>query len=496
MIERAWRCTVCGYIHRGPEPPEWCPVCGSPAAEFEPYDAAAAPRAGLQAAGLRCLNCGFPAPGGEPPDECPVCGSPADRFEAVAEAATAAAAGSTAKVLIVGAGIAGLSALEAIREAAPGAELTLISRERELPYYRLNLTRYLAGEVTEDELPIHPAAWYEEQGIRMLLGEEVGELRPGEHGVVLCSQEVVPYERLILTAGAHPFIPPVAGAHREGVFSVRTVEDARELLTALRPGVRCLVVGGGLLGLETAAALGRRGAEATVLEGHEWLMPRQLNRRAGELLAEHLRTAGIRLLTQARPKEIVGDERVAGVDLDDGLHLETDCVVIATGVRPNSHLARRAGLDVNQGVVVDNALVSSRPDILAAGDVAEHRGVLYGNWFASQYQGRIAGLNAVGSATEFGESRGSNTLKVVGLDLLSVGRFEPEDGSYYVIEEEADGRYARFVFHDGRFIGAVLLGDASAAGAVKKAIESGCECSELLRKEPTAADILEHLQAR
>ena len=492
MIEKAWRCTVCGYVHRGPEPPEWCPVCGSPASEFEPYEEERAPQAA--ASGLRCLNCGYVQPGEQPPDECPVCGSPGDRFEPITESATAAAAASTARILVVGAGIAGISALEAIRETAPDTKVTLVSRERELPYYRLNLTRYLAGEVTEGELPIHPESWYAEHGIRMLLGEEVGELRPSDHHVALRSGEAVAYEKLILTAGAHPFIPPVAGAHREGVLSVRTVQDARALLSALAPGMRCLVVGGGLLGLETAAALGRQGAQVTVLEGHEWLMPRQLNRRAGELLADHLKTTGTRLVTRAHLKEIVGDERVAGASLEDGTHLDADCVVVATGVRPNSHLARRAGLDVNHGVIVDNGLASSHPDILAAGDVAEHRGVLYGNWFASQYQGRIAGLNAVGLGAEFGGIPRSNTLKVVGLDMLSIGRFEPEDGSYQVIEDDADGRYARFVFHDGRFVGAVLLGDTSAAGAVKKAIEAGCECSGLLRLQPTAERVLEHLR--
>jgi nitrite reductase (NADH) large subunit len=147
-------------------------------------------------------------------------------------------------------------------------------------------------------------------------------------------------------------------------------------------------------------------------------------------------------------------------------------------------------------VIVDGHLVSSHPDALAAGDVAEHRGVLYGNWFASQYQGRIAGLNAVGLTTEFGGIPRSNTLKVVGLDLLSIGRFEPEDGSYDAIEDEGEGRYVRFVFHDGRLVGAVLLGDTSAAGPVKKGIESGCECSGLLRLRPSAAEVLEHLQGR
>ncbi len=448
MTEQAWRCAVCGHTHQGPEPPERCPGCGSPV----------------------------------------------ERFEPVGETAAAAAAATGARVVVVGAGIAGLSALQAVRETAPDADLTLVSRERELPYYRVNLTRYLAGEVSENELPIHPAGWYATQGIRLRLGEEVSEVRPGEHQVALRSGEAVPYEKLIITSGAHPFIPPIPGACREGVLSLRTAQDARALLSALAPGMPCLVIGGGLLGLETAAALHGRGAEVTVLEVYRWLMPRQLNRRASELLADHLRATGIPLLIGTSLKGIVGDERVAGAELGDGGHVDADCVVIAAGVHPNSHLARRAGLNVRQGVVVDDALTSSHPDILAAGDVAEHRGVLYGTWSEARHQGRIAGLNAAGSAAQFAGLPRSNTLKGIGLDVLSIGRFEPEDSSDQAVEDEADGRYARFVFHDGRLVGAVLLGDTSAAVAVRRAIESARDCSGLLRAQPTAQQVVEHLR--
>jgi nitrite reductase (NADH) large subunit len=470
-------------------------VCGSPRAEFEAY-VEEAPRAPVAAGRQQCLNCGYTAAGEAPPAECPVCGAAQDRFETVGEAAAIERGDAGTRVVVVGAGIAGISALESIRTAAPGAEVVLVSKEAELPYYRLNLTRLLAGEIDEGDLPLHPESWYEENRVELRLGAEVGEIRPVEREIRLRNGDPVSYGKLVLTAGAHPFIPPMAGAHREGVFSLRTVEDARALLATVGSGVRCLCIGGGLLGLESAAALARRGAEVTVLEGHAWLMPRQLNRRAGEILAAYLAGHGTRVRLESRIREIVGDERLGGVLLEDGTHLEADCVVVATGVRPNSYLARRAGLEVGQGVVVDNLLTSSHPDVLAAGDVAEHRGVLYGNWFASQYQGKIAGLNAVGLATEFGGIPRSNTLKVVGLDLLSVGKVEPEDGSYHVAEEETADGYARFLFHDGRLVGAVLLGDTSAAALVKKGIEAGCECSALLLKQPTPAEVMEHLNER
>ena len=491
---KAWRCTVCGYVHRGADAPDWCPVCGAAKADFEAYVEQAAPAAAPAVARWRCLNCSYIHPGAEAPEECPVCGAPKDRFEPIAEEVSAgAAAGQPGQVVIVGAGIAGISAAEAVRRTAPDAAITLISRESHAPYYRLNLTRYLAGEIAEDQLPIHPASWYEENRIELISGAEVASMDPAACSVSLRDGRDVRYEKLVLTVGAHPFIPPFAGVHREGVSSLRSVEDAGAILDYLQPGMECVCIGGGLLGMETAGALAQRGAKVTLLEGHGWPMPRQLNRAAGRLLSEHLGEMGIALRIEARTKELVGDERVAGVLLEDDTTEPADLVVIATGVRPNSYLARRAGLEVNRGVVVDNHLVSSDPNVLAAGDVAEHHGNVYGAWGASQFQGNIAGMNAGGLAAEFGGLPRSNTLKVLGLDLLSIGQFEPEDGSFDVIENDADGKYFRLVFHEGRLVGAILLGDASAGAALKQAIESGRDFSAMIQQRAAVGEVLENM---
>ncbi len=371
--------------------------------------------------------------------------------------------------------------------------LKLISKESELPYYRLNLTRYLAGEIDEDALPIHPESWYREQNVRLALGLEVSSIGLESMSLDLCGGERETFEKLVLTVGAHPFLPPFPGAYREGVTSLRSLEHAKDILSFPLAGSKCVCIGGGLLGLETAGALARQGAEVTLLEGHGWLMPRQLSERAGELVAEHVSDSGIKLLTKARTAEILGDERAQAVLLEDGSTLQANLVVIATGIRPNSYLARQAGLEVNQGVVVDNHLISSNPNVLAAGDVAEHRGTVYGIWGPSQYQGNIAGMNAVGLNAEFGGIPRSNTLKVLGLDLFSVGQIEPEDASFELAEQESDGKYVRFVFRDNRLVGAILLGDTALSADVKKAVERKNDFSDLIRKHATAADVLERL---
>lgn len=356
----AWRCSVCGYIHREGEPPEVCPVCGASRDEFEPYADAARPTAEPAVAQWQCVICKYVHAGPQPPEVCPVCGAAADQFEPLTKVAEKTAeTGKARQVVVVGAGIAGIAAVESLRASSPGSEITLVSRERELPYYRLNLTRYLAGEIRDEDLPIHPANWYEQQNVQLLRGAEVSVIDVEDRVVEIRDGEKLPFEKLILAAGAHPFVPPFPGADREGVTCLRTVEDANRILQACQAGAKCVCIGGGLLGLETAGALARRGADVTLLEGYGWLLPRQLSQRAGELLADHVRRLGIKLCSKARTREILGDPSARGVLLEDETIIPANLVVIATGIRSNSHLARRAGLAVNQGVVVDDLLRSS-----------------------------------------------------------------------------------------------------------------------------------------
>lgn len=493
----AWRCAVCGYIHRGLQAPDCCPVCGAPEADFEPHAEAAPPGSPAAVRRWRCLVCSYLHDGPAAPALCPTCGASKDEFEPLAAGdVPAATAPETGRVIVIGGGAAGLAAAEALRKAAPAAGLTLISRETELPYYRLNLTRYLAGEVQRSELPVHPESWYSEQRIELLRGAEAARLDLEHRAVGLREGRWLPFDKLVLAAGAHPFVPPLPGAQRAGVLSLRTVNDADRILAAAQSGCRCVCIGGGLLGLETAGALARRGADVTVLESFGHLMPSQLDPRGGALLARRLGSLGVKLRLGVQVKELVGDERVAGVSLaEGGPVVPAGLVVLATGVRPNSHLARQAGLKVNKGVIVDNGLRTSAPCIFAAGDTAEHLGVLYGNWFVAQYQGHIAGLQAAGLEAEFGGVPRSHTLKVLGLDTFSIGQFTAQDGSYTAVAAEEEGRYLSFVFRDSLLVGANLVGDTTAASAVKKAIEAKTAFSALLEKRPAAAEVAAELSA-
>lgn len=489
-----WRCTVCGYIHRGPSPPDVCPVCGAPQDAFEPYEEPAGRPARMRVSKWRCLTCGYVHSGGEPPEECPVCGAHGERFEPLGgETEGIRKADRSRKVVIVGAGIAGLAAAESLREASPEIDITLVGREQHLPYYRLNLTRYLGGRIDRDDLPIHAESWYEDRKIHLLLGVEARAIDLDARTLTCTSGETLPYHKLLLVAGADPYVPQLAGANRKGVFTIRTIDDANRIIEACTPGARCICIGGGVLGLETAAALAGRGGQVTLLENHAWPMPRQLNQAAGEVLAEHVRGLGVELRADALTAEILGDSKARGVRLEDGAELPADLVVIATGIRPNNSLARQAGLEVNRGVVVDNHLTTSHPDVLAAGDVAEHDGVTYGLWEPAQFQGNIAGMNLAGVAAEFGGLARATRLKVVGLDLVSIGRFQLEGPRDRQIEERREGHYHLFLVRDGRLAGAILAGDTRAAAVIQNAVDDGADLSELLQKGATAANVVDFL---
>ncbi len=487
---KAWRCALCGYVHRGEAPPERCPVCGAPASDFESFDESPASAPAAPAKRWRCLLCGYEHEGASPPDSCPLCGATRDQFEPVGGSVEPiVGTGPAAHLVVIGGGVAAVAAAESIRNTSPEAAITLVSKEPDLPYYRLNLTRLLAGEIDEAPLPIHPAAWYGERAIRLVTGSEVVRLSLAPKEIELAGGERIGFDKAVLATGAHALVPPVPGADRAGVFRVRTIEDVRGLLAIATKGRRCVCIGGGILGLETAGALVRRGVDVTLLEGHSYLMPRQLPARGGEVMKAFVAGLGIRLRTQARTSEILGGDGVSGVKLEDGSIVPADVVVLATGVRPNSYLAREAGLGVKTGVVVDRLLRTSHPDVYAAGDVCEHEGILYGSWAAAQFQGSIAGMNAAGLSVEFGGLPRSHTLKVLGLGLTSIGKFEAEDGGDRVVEEANGAQYRRFVFRDGCLVGAILMGDTHLAAAASKAIEKRAAFPGLRRDNLSVADV-------
>jgi nitrite reductase (NADH) large subunit len=375
------------------------------------------------------------------------------------------------RTVIVGAGIAGVSAAETLRKADVNAEIILLSAEGNLPYYRLSLTKYLSGELKREGVFLHPEKWYADKNIDLRLNAKVVKVDKSNKSVELEDGTFIEWNRLILATGGIPFIPPIPGSQLKGIMSIRTLEDADYLLNLLKGRKNCICIGGGVLGLEVAEAIARTGVQVKLFEVAPWLMPRQLNTQAASMLQSHVEGIGIDVTVGAKIKGFVGEETCEGILLEGGEVIPGDLVIVTTGIKADTRLAAGAGLAVNRGIIANDYMNTSDGSIWTSGDCTEHNGVLYGLWFASQSQGKIAGANAAGVVTPFEDIPLSVVLKVLGIDLFSIGDFDPKNDSCKAYEQIEEGKYHLFVVQGDRLIGSIILGDRPMSNRVKPAVD-------------------------
>ena len=370
----------------------------------------------------------------------------------------------TQKLVVIGNGMAPGRALETLFEADPQKfDVTIFNAEPRVNYNRIMLSPVLSGEQSFEDIVIHGDGWYIDHGVKLYKGHKVVSIDRENRTVTSEPGETVAYDKLIIATGSNPFIIPVPGHDLSGVLAYRDLDDVTAMLLAAQSGGRAVVIGGGLLGLEAAAGLLVRGMEVTVLHLMPTLMERQLDPAAGRLLERELSGRGIDIRTGANTKEILGEDRVEGVRLEDGTEIPCDLVVMAVGIRPNIELAKEAGLDVGRGIIVDETMATSDPNIFAVGECVEFCGHTYGLVAPLYEQARVCGeaLADVGG-TPFSHSEASTKLKVTGVDLFSAGDFaDAEDREEIVFRDAARQVYKRLVLEDGKLIGAVLYGDTA-----------------------------------
>jgi ferredoxin-nitrate reductase len=379
------------------------------------------------------------------------------------------------RLLVIGGGMAGLAAIEAVVEHDPAAfEVMLVGAEPHLPYNRVRLSTALAGDVAAQDLVLRDRDWFAEREIDLRHGVAVTRLDLERGAAQLANGELLEWDRLVLATGSQPVLPPIGGLDRPGVHAFRTLADAHALAAGPSRGGRAIVIGGGLLGLEAARGLQARGLRVTVLHLAERLMEQQLDALGAALLERRIRELGIEVLLGTQTEAILGDRRVAGVRLAGGQELEAELVVVATGVRPDVALARAAGLEVRRGVIVDDELRTSHPGVWAVGECAEHRGVVYGLWGPVRRQARVAGATLAGRPAAFHGAIPATTLKVMGVDLFCAGRPEPRPDEEEVISlDSRSGRYRKLVVAGERLVGAVLIGGLAEVPVLHDLVDSG-----------------------
>lgn len=375
------------------------------------------------------------------------------------------------KYIIVGNGVAGMAAAEAIRERDAAGEIDIYTEEEYYHYSRPRIIEYLGGRATPEKIVIRGPEYYKKLNIRLLRGTRVESIDAVARTITTRAGSDS-FDRLVLASGATSFLPPVEGCGGDHVFTLRTIADADHILARSAPGKRAVVIGGGLLGIETATSLAKRGLSVSVVEVFDRLLPRQLDADGATLLRGMLERQGLSFLLPKKTAAIQKAGEGVNVLFDDGSSASADLVIFSAGVRSDARLAVAAGIACDRGILVDGHMATNVPGVYAAGDVAQFNGVVYGLWPAAKEQGNFAGRNAAGEPALYQGSQLSAKLKVSGIDLASLGTIGAGEG-VTMATRRGEGSFKRLFLAEGRLVGAILIGDTSSFTALQRLIASG-----------------------
>jgi nitrite reductase (NADH) large subunit len=368
-------------------------------------------------------------------------------------------------LVIVGNGMAAARLVDELVKSSLGRyAIAVIGEEPRLAYNRVLLSSVLAGETASHDIELKPANWWRDRGVTLKYGCRATEIDVGRRELKIAGDESIEFSRLVLATGSSPLRLNVPGSDLAGVHTFRDSRDVDLLLALAARRKPVVVIGGGLLGLEAAYGLAKAGTPVTLLHLMDRLMERQLDAPAADLLKTLVERKGIRVMLNASTARIVGETSVEGVELTDGTLIDADAIVFAAGIRPNTSLAKDAGLSVNRGVVVDDALQTSAGDIFALGECAEHRGICYGLVEPAYEQAGALAKHLAGRSAAYSGSVVATNLKVSGVSVFSAGDFMGGDGSESLLLSDVKrGTYKKLMIPDGRLTGAVLIGETADA---------------------------------
>lgn len=401
----------------------------------------------------------------------------------VANASTPAS--KTKRLVVIGNGMSGARALDEILASCQGKyQITVFGAEPHGSYNRIMLSPVLAGEKQIEQIITHPRPWYQQHGIELCSGleNEVVEIQRARRVVITRNGRETPYDRLVIATGAEASRLPVPGSELPGVLTFRDIADVETMLALSEvPGKRAVVVGGGLLGLEAAYGLRKRGMEVTVVHTSGWLLNRQLDRESGALLGRHFERLGIQVCLNGHTEAVVGNEHgLECLALKDGRRLPADVVIMAVGIRPRTALAKRAGLRVDKGILVSDTLQTWDPSIYAVGECVQHRGSTFGMVAPLFEQARVLASHlAEHGGASYIQRPIPTRLKVSGVDLYSVGDFNTPGAENIIQRDARCGHYRRLVIKDNRLVAAVLYGEISHGPWYAELVENATDIQTL-----------------
>lgn len=376
------------------------------------------------------------------------------------------------RVIVIGNGISGIIFSKTLREIDQDVDIDVFAGEKYHYYPRPNLIDFLAEKIPFERLFAFSEDWYTSKNIRIHLSKPVKKILPASQEIELDSGQKERYDRLIVANGSNSFVPPFQGTEKKGIFTLWNLDDAYKILEYLADHPNVVVIGGGLLGLEIARALNTRGAQVGVVEFFDRLLPRQLDKQGASILQHHIERMGIHVRVGTVTEEFLGREKIRGLRFKGGDRLDADMALVAAGARPNIDLAKEAGLEVDRGLVVNEYLKTSSPLIYGVGDAVQHKGKVYGIIPASFDQARSAAYSVSGQEKKYAGTIPSNTLKVLGVHLTSIGMVNPEEGEFEELRKEIreEGIYKKIVLQDGVIVGAIWMGTKEGVSDITRII--------------------------
>ncbi|MCR6097941.1 NAD(P)/FAD-dependent oxidoreductase [Salipaludibacillus agaradhaerens] len=390
---------------------------------------------------------------------------------------------SKRKLVLVGNGMAGVRCLEEILKEDPDRfEITVFGKEPYPNYNRIMLSSVLQGDTSIEDIVINSYDWYEKHNIQLFTGESVEQIDTLAKTVHTDQGRDVAYDDLILATGSNPFMLPLPGSDKEGVIAFRDIKDCQAMIDASQKYKKAVVIGGGLLGLEAARGLLNLGMDVDVVHIMDHLMERQLDASASAMLKKELESQGMNFLMNHHTEAILGSDRVKKVSFKDGRTVKADLVVMAVGIKPNIAVAEASGIQTNRGVVVDDYMQTSAPNVYAVGECAEHREMVYGLVAPLYEQGKALAKKICQKDVGQGYQGSilSTKLKVSGVDVFSAGEFGDDPAARAIrIQDEFEGIYKKVIIRQDKIVGAVLFGDTSESTKLLGMINQETDTSDM-----------------
>ncbi|MFZ5944494.1 MAG: NAD(P)/FAD-dependent oxidoreductase [Bacillota bacterium] len=383
------------------------------------------------------------------------------------------------KYVIIGNSAAAVGAVEGIRQIDETSPITIISDEPYHTYSRPLISYYLAGKVSEEKMMYRKTDFYKANNITPLLGKKAVKVDPAKKEVILEDDTKVSYDKLLVATGGTPFIPPMEGLGKKGVYSFIKLDDVKEIKEVVMTGNKAVIVGAGLIGLKAAEGLKNLGVDVTVVELANRVLPAILDEEAALIVQHHLEKQGIKFELNTSVEKITGSDKADGVVLKGGKAYPADLVVVAVGVRPNTDVVKDTSILVNRGIVIDKHCRTNDQDVYAAGDAAEGYDMIYAQQRVlpilpnAYQQGETAGLNMVGKAAVFKGGFAMNSIGFFGLPMITAGIIKPEDDSYEVLVKEVpqESYYKKIIIKDNVVVGFIYLNNVDRAGIITSLIK-------------------------